>query len=121
MNKIRTILLRTQKDTGEVIKEDDQDIDIENDKGGATEQATLQATEQSTVQANGEVGGEVLEEIRRVILVLNSEMKRSEIQNVLELKSDDYFRVNYIIPSLEGESIEMIYPESPNTHNNYIG
>jgi hypothetical protein len=117
MNKIRTILLRTQKDTGEVIKEDDQDIDIENDKRVATEQATVQ----STVQASGEVGGEVLEEIRRVILVLNSEMKRSEIQNVLELKSDDYFRVNYIIPSLEGESIEMIYPESPNTHNNYIG
>jgi hypothetical protein len=117
MNKIRTILLRTQKDTGEVIKEDDQDIDIDYDKRVATEQATVQ----STVQASGEVGGEVLEEIRRVILVLNSEMKRSEIQNVLELKSDDYFRVNYIIPSLEGESIEMIYPESPNTHNNYIG
>lgn len=73
MNKIRTILLRTQKDTGEVIKEDDQDIDIENDKRVATEQAT----EQSTVQASGEVGGEVLEEIRRVILVLNSEMKRA--------------------------------------------
>jgi len=57
----------------------------------------------------------------RVILVLNSEMKRSEIQNILEFKSDDYFRVNYIIPSLEGESIEMIYPESHNTHNNDIG
>lgn len=70
-----------------------------------------------TGELGGEVSGEVPEEVKRIIVVLSGELKRAEIQKKLDLKSDDYFRVNYIIPSLEGGFIEMKYPESPNHPN----
>ena len=48
---------------------------------------------------------------------MNSEMKRSEIQDLLGLKHDDYFRVNYILPALELNFIEMTIPDKPNNPN----
>ncbi|MEI6753923.1 MAG: ATP-binding protein [Paludibacter sp.] len=62
------------------------------------------------MQTTQEVSGEVL----KVIMVLEGEMKRSEIQQVLQLKHDDYFRVEYILPALESGVIEQTHPESPN-------
>lgn len=41
-----------------------------------------QTTGQATGQAGGEVTGEVVEEIRRIIIVLQGEMKRAEIPEV---------------------------------------
>ncbi len=47
-------------------------------------------------------------------------MKRSEIQSTLELKHDDYFRINYITPSLQSGCIEMTFPKRPNhPHQKY--
>jgi len=65
-------------------------------------------------EVSGEVTREVSEEVKRVILVLKGEEKRSDIQQKLDLKSDDYFRTNYIIPSLEAGVIEMKFSDSPN-------
>lgn len=76
-----------------------------------------QATGQVTGEAGGEVTGEVTEEIRRVVIVLQGEMKRAEIQETLQLRHDDYFRTNYIIPALDSGCIEMKYPEIPNHPN----
>ena len=45
-----------------------------------------------------------------MIFVLNGEMKRSEIQQTLQLKHDDFFRTQYIIPALNSGFIEMKYP-----------
>jgi len=75
------------------------------------------ATGALTGEATGELSGEVQEEIKRVTLVLNGEMKRSEIQKTLQLKHDDFFRVNYIIPALNYGIIEMKYPDNPNHPN----
>ena len=79
------------------------------------------AFEDATVQASGEASGEasvqVPGEIQKVILVLNGEMKRSDIQKVLQLKHDDFFRTNYINPSLEDDYIEMTDPENPKNPN----
>ncbi len=41
-------------------------------------------------------------------------MKRSEIQQALQLKHDDFFRIQYIIPALNSGFIEMKYPNIPN-------
>lgn len=41
-------------------------------------------------------------------------MKRADIQKKLELKHDDFFRINYIIPALSSGYIEMTHPENPN-------
>ena len=78
-------------------------------------------TEHASGEASGEAGGEarvqVPGEIQKVILVLNGEMKRVEIQNKLQLKHDDSFRISFIIPSLENGYIEMTDPEHPTNPN----
>ncbi len=73
-----------------------------------------QATGEVTGEATGEATGEVTGEVLKVILVLEGEMKRSEMQQILQLKHDDYFRIEYILPALESGVIEQTYPEIPN-------
>ena len=70
-------------------------------------------TGQATGQVGGEVTGEVTGEVQRVVVVMNGEMKRAEIQLALQLKHDDFFRIQYIIPALESGVIEMTYPDTP--------
>jgi ATP-dependent DNA helicase RecG len=47
------------------------------------------------------------------VLVLEGEMKRTEIQAVLELKHEDHFRDNYLTPALEAGLVEMTLPDRP--------
>lgn len=77
-------------------------------------QVVGEVTGEAGGEATGEVGEEVTEEVRRVILVIKGEMKRADIQKKLELKHDDFFRINYIIPALSSGYIEMTHPENPN-------
>jgi predicted HTH transcriptional regulator len=65
-------------------------------------------------ELTGELTGEVTGEVKRVVSVLTKPMKRSEIQKILQLRHDDYFRLNYIIPALKARFIELLYPDSPN-------
>jgi ATP-dependent DNA helicase RecG len=70
-------------------------------------------TGQATVEATMEVTMEVTMEAKKVVLVLNGEMKRADIQKTLQLKNDENFRLQYIIPTLELGYIEMKYPDNP--------
>jgi len=74
-----------------------------------------QATEQVSEQATGQVSEQVTEVVKRIVLVLKGEMRRIEIQELLGLKHREYFRDNYIVPSLDSGYIEMTIPEIP-TH-----
>jgi len=85
----------------------------ETNTGQAVGEATGEATGEVTGEATGEATWEVDEAIRRITLVLKGEMKRAEIQNALQLKHDDFFRTNYIIPALESGYIEMTVPDAP--------
>ena len=69
---------------------------------------------QKTGQAAGQVSGEVSEEVKKVVLVVHKPMKRREIQSVLKLSHDDYFRVHYINPAIKSQVIELLYPDSLN-------
>ena len=73
-----------------------------------------QATRQATRQGTGEVS-EVSEVIKRIVLVINREMKRLEIQELLGLKDRENFVLNYLTPALESAYIEMTIPDIP-TH-----
>ena len=86
-------------------------------KSEITTEATGQATGQATGEATEEVTREATREVQRVILVLNGEMKRAEIQAALQLKNDEYFRTDYINPALEAGMIELKYPQKL-THPN---
>lgn len=70
---------------------------------------TKQTAESIAPQVTGEVTGEVL----RLLKVLTGELKRSEIQEKLSLKHEDYFREKYLSPALEAGLIEMTIPDKP--------
>ena len=68
---------------------------------------------------HGDLGGNTLQVSdapeERLLLVLEGEMSRQELQNALSLKNTDYFRLTYIIPALEKGYIEMTLPDKPNS------
>ena len=66
-----------------------------------------------TAKASMEVNTEVAMVVKKVILVLTGEMKRAELQKDLQLKNDENFRIQYILPALVSGMIEMKYPENP--------
>lgn len=78
---------------------------------------TEQVSGEATGVVSGGVTGEVPEEVKRIILVVNGEMKRADIQKKLQLKHEDFFRVNYIIPAINSGCLEMTHPENPNHPN----
>lgn len=107
----------TQQAYGEATRQDSEvlsSVATGQAAGQAGGEVTQQAGGEVIGEAGGEVTGEVIEEVRRVVLVLKGEMKRAEIQKLLDLKHDDYFRLNYITPALETGYIEKKYPESLN-------
>ncbi|MEO6348858.1 MAG: Fic family protein [Aquaticitalea sp.] len=87
-------------------------ITNEEFKGVLWRPATGQVTDQvdDQVDDRGSSG-----EVERVVLVLEGEMKRTEIQGVLELKHEDHFRDNYLIPAMEAGLVEMTIPGKPNS------
>jgi hypothetical protein len=103
--------------------------DTDHVTGQPTDQVTDQVTDHDTAhdtahvidhvtgQPTGEATGEPAEEIKRVIIVLQGELKRIEIQELLQLRHQEYFRDNYLIPAIENGYIEMTIPATPNHPN----
>jgi len=48
-----------------------------------------------------------------LVLAVNNELKRSEIQERLGLRHEDYFRNNYLLPALKIGVLEMTIPDKP--------
>jgi len=86
--------------------------------GAAAENISLPTGEVSgevAGEVSGEVAGEVSGEVRHLLSVLNGEMKRSELQQLLGLRHEDSFRAIYLVPSLKAGLIEMTIPDKPNS------
>jgi len=47
-------------------------------------------------------------------------MNRNELQQALKLTDREHFRINYLIPALEDEWIEMTIPELPNSRKKIL-
>lgn len=71
------------------------------------------STGQATGQVAGQATGQATDEVEKVILVMNGEMRRAEIQEELQLKHRENFVDNYMNPALKEGFIEMKYPASP--------
>ncbi len=89
--------------------------------GEPTGEPTGETTGETTGELAGEPGGELArklhEGIKRAVLVMDGELKRTEIQEILQLKHQEFFRDNYLIPAMEEGYIEMTIPETPNHPN----
>ncbi|MFC2100830.1 PT domain-containing protein [Bacteroidota bacterium] len=82
--------------------------------GEPTGEVSGELTGEPTGQATGQPTGQVTEYSRRVILVVSGELKRSEIQDALELKHRETFMENYLNPAITQGFVEMTYPDNPN-------
>ncbi|NLE61541.1 MAG: hypothetical protein GX616_24580 [Planctomycetes bacterium] len=81
-------------------------------KGGAAGPSTVKAGAESAPSSR-QVTGEVTGEVVRLLHVMQGEMQRQEIQNVLHLRHEDYFRAAYLVPALKAQLIEMTIPDKP--------
>jgi len=108
----KTIIWRTLKTSGEVTGQ------VNEDATRQAENIDNEEVNRDTIgQVTGQVTGQVSEEVKRVILVIDDELRSAEIQNILQLKHREYFRDNYLLPALESGYIEMTFPDSPNHPN----
>jgi predicted HTH transcriptional regulator len=78
-----------------------------------TGEVTGEVAGEVTGEVAGEQSSQVREEVARVLLVLNGEMKRSAIQAALKLRHEDHFRDAYLNPALDAGMIEMTIPTKP--------
>jgi hypothetical protein len=74
---------------------------------------TIRRKPELAFEAVGGITGEVTGEVRRLLKVLVGDMKRTEIQEALALRHEDYFREAYLIPALTAGMIEMTIPGKP--------
>ena len=72
---------------------------------------------QLTDQATGQASGQVKEGIKRIIYVINGELNTTDLMAILDLKHREYFRDNYLIPTIDEGFIELTVPEYPNSPN----
>jgi ATP-dependent DNA helicase RecG len=70
-----------------------------------------------TGEDTGEDGEEVTGEIRKLLAVVNGEMKRKDLQSALGLRHEDHFRQAYLVPALNLGIIEMTIPDKPRSGN----
>lgn len=66
-------------------------------------------------EATTEESWKVSREIKRMLNVLNGDMSRKELQDILGLKDDENFRVAYINPAIEQNLISPTIPEKPSS------
>jgi len=59
--------------------------------------------------------GQVTESVKRILLVVEGEMKSIDIQSLLQLKHRENFRNNYLIPAQHEGILEMTIPDKPNS------
>ena len=55
--------------------------------------------------------------VNRLIIVLNGEMSRPELQKSVGVKDISHFREGYLVPALERDIIEMTLPDKPKSKN----
>jgi ATP-dependent DNA helicase RecG len=71
----------------------------------SAQQNTPQATPQVTPQAEA------------IVLALEGDLARDELQSLLKIKDREYFRKAYLKSALEAGLIEMTIPDKPNSRN----
>ncbi len=70
-------------------------------------------TGQGTGVVTGEVAEQVTEDVKRVILVLERERTRAQIQTALRLKGRANFEERYLKPAIEAGLVNRTIPDKP--------
>ncbi|MDO8951128.1 MAG: ATP-binding protein [Draconibacterium sp.] len=79
------------------------------------EEDYLKSINQSETLTTDQVTPEVTPEVEALIMAVQGEMTRVEIQKLLGLKDEKHFRENYQQKSLKSGILEMTIPDKPKT------
>ncbi len=67
--------------------------------------------------ASNHASNHASEQIKKLVCVLDGEMGRAMLQDLLSIKNRDYFRTDYLNPAISNGYIEQTIPEKPNSQN----
>ncbi len=70
-----------------------------------------------TPEVAPEVAPEVTPEVEKLIVLVNGDIKRIELQHQLKLADAEHFRKHYLLPALEQGVLAMTIPEKPTSSN----
>ena len=60
------------------------------------------------------------DQVKRLLFVLDGEMERTRLQELLAIKNRDYFRKDYLVPAIMNGYVELTIPDKPNSqHQKY--
>ena len=60
------------------------------------------------------------DQVKRLLFVLDEEMERTRLQELLAIKNRDYFRKDYLVPAIINGYVELTIPDKPNSqHQKY--
>jgi len=78
---------------------------------------TIHDTTHETVHDASSTFTEIAELTHRLVLVIQGEMSRAQLMEILELKNRSHFSISYLEPALKEELIEMTLPEKSKSKN----
>ncbi|WP_419198484.1 Fic family protein, partial [Pseudomonas syringae] len=70
-----------------------------------------------TPEVAPEATPEVTPEVEKLIVLVNGDIKRIELQHQLKLADAEHFRKHYLSPALEQGVLAMTIPEKPTSSN----
>lgn len=73
----------------------------------------LRMTRDACISVTPAVAPEVTPQVKRLLSVLDGDMRREALMCALQLKDLKHFRQRYLIPALDGGWIELTQPDSP--------
>ena len=78
---------------------------------------TVHDTIHDTVHDTSSTFTEIAELTHRLVLVIQGEMSRTQLMEILELKNRSHFSISYLEPALKEELIEMTLPGKSKSKN----
>ena len=83
--------------------------------GQVTDQTTASDNSHlnNTEQASDQVTPQVTPQVKKLLLVLQGDMSRSEIMQVLTLEDRKNLREKYLVPAIEAGLVELTIPDKP--------
>jgi ATP-dependent DNA helicase RecG len=72
-----------------------------------------EVTTEDNAEDNAEDNSAVMPEVARMLHVFDGDMSRQDLQRLLGLKHDEYFRKAYLAPAISARLVEMTLPDKP--------
>ncbi|MBL0709692.1 MAG: hypothetical protein JJV99_01555, partial [Colwellia sp.] len=84
-------------------------------KEGASQESASQESASQESASHFQGGKKITRQVKKLVMVLQEEMSRKELMDLLRLTGRSNFDKLYLQPALERKMVEMTLPEKPNS------